>query len=1746
MDKGAYAVHRELREELESYINAQYFDKAEVLRKSVETKISQEGVLFREPFIESSPSYKTVPNGLANANIPNWMRDYLRELSDRDLGVFKSPYSHQIKALEEFMKGKDIFVSTGTGSGKTECFMWPIISKLAQEAREHDSWSCRGLRVMIMYPMNALVSDQLSRLRRMIGDPDGKFLDTFESFTNSSRRPQFGMYTGRTAYPGSKPVKSYDERLRRSLSHFVKKNVADEKYYEDLLRQGRIPAKNNLEQFIEGLKNGNHITDPNDAEMITRFEMQKTCPDILITNYSILEYMLMRPHEQSIWTSTRKWLNSDPSNRLLFVIDEAHMYRGSMGGEVALLIRRLMNKLGIGRDKMQFILTTASMPNKSQKDRDAVSAFAKQLTASKEDNFIYLSGETVSVAKQSDIEIPFNNFNRELLEEFDESEERRLQAINRFWDGVEECDAPFSDLSIAQEWMYFNMENYRQFSQLLDTCRGNAVSLKELSEHIFPGKSEEDALNAVSVLLAIAPLARYKDNVLFPARMHMLFRAIRAVYACTNEKCPHSETDSKITLGEVFLSNAGLQCPNCGSSVYELINDRRCGALFFKGYIHSKDIRSAKHTYLWRYPGLLPDESMKEIHLYIPPSDYHAPNTRSKNPVKPCYLEKESGFISFNDDSRSGDERYRKLYYSEYESKERMNVLTFSTCPHCEKNLSRGLLTPFQMRGNESFYNLIRAQFNAEPPVPGKDKNLDQFPNQGRKVLLFSDSRQRAARLARDMSTASDTMATRALFALAVKRMQENDPDHANLDLMYGYFALEAALHHIQMFSSEDRKTFAEDQRKALNAYERAIRRGRKLTLEMSFSTEAPREACEKLISLFCGPYNTMDDSAVIWLEPSFDDLDEIIDQSKMEEKDVIELFNAWISDICENHAAIGPTISDVQRANVIPSQQLFGLKDDWKFRGSIRKILGWENDSKEELLLLKLFTELFLVRSRDGEMLYVNLKKLIPRFELDHKWIKCEKCANITAYPLRGHCPICQSTNINALTDRDYDALEFWRKPILDAIEGETIRVIDTEEHTAQLSYKDERDDLWSRTEQYEMRFQDLISEDESPVDILSSTTTMEVGIDIGSLVAIGLRNIPPMRENYQQRAGRAGRRGAGLSTILTYCEDGPHDAMYFQSPEPMFRGDPRRPWIDISSEKLIQRHLTIVAIESYFDKKTGTSMDTYSAAQFLDTDLKDFILFLKNKEFSVDDVLVPEAGIDYAAFVDFICQSFKELEQKYKAHPELYLSGSGTDENKYVNSKVLLDALFEEGIIPTYSFPKNVVSTTIMDGNTGRIKYQVQRGLDIAISEYAPGRAIVVDKQTYQIGGLFEPSVLNYYKKAKEPAASFIHDENYLKSIVKCNHCGWFGLEKDNNDSCPFCGNENLESGMPILRPWGFGPINGKSMAVAQLNEDYTMTQQPLYSTVPEKEEMQSIKGYSNVKLASRSNQRIIMVNPGNNNQGFQVCETCGAALPIIGIEDNPIEKIDRPYLWKYKERRCRHEESVKVSLGYDFITDMLVLQFDLDSSIVDTDIKNPWIERSATSLAEALRLSASRLLDIEFTELNAGYRVRKNKQKTFIDIYLYDSLSSGAGYSVSIASQINDLLGDVKRLLTECDCESACTKCLKHFRNQMIQSKLDRFAALELLRYGETGKIAEPIDVDEQYRLIRPIAGILNQNELSLAKTNTTLLLNDSKALRIYPAMWKVAESNDAVNISDIEAKYAKPMAYSKILKSFGKTE
>lgn len=176
------------------------------------------------------------------------------------------------------------------------------------------------------------------------------------------------------------------------------------------------------------------------------------------------------------------------------------------------------------------------------------------------------------------------------------------------------------------------------------------------------------------------------------------------------------------------------------------------------------------------------------------------------------------------------------------------------------------------------------------------------------------------------------------------------------------------------------------------------------------------------------------------------------------------------------------------------------------------------------------------------------------------------------------------------------------------------------------------------------------------------------------------------------------------------------------------------------------------------------------------------------------------------------------------------------------------------------------------------------------------------------------------------------------------------------------------------------------------------------------------------------------------------------------------------------------------------------------------------------------------------MEFTELVTGYRIRQNSSGDYVDIYLYDSLSSGAGYAVSMESQIQTLLSKARELLEGCTCESACHKCLKHYRNQFVHGMLDRKAALNLLDWGEQTRLPEELSPVRQKEIMAPMIRILQRSGISVDFDGHRITAHGkwaSKKLVIYPAMWAKPRESDTIFISDAQIKYAKPIVLKEII-------
>ena len=1739
---GIRKTHEKLKEKLADYIKAQYFAENDLLLEATEKMLTEEGVLFQEPYIEATQNYKIEETGFENADLDINIKRYLNYLIDNNLGVFKTPFSHQVKALEAYYKGKNLLVTTGTGSGKTECFLWPILTEIVnQVASNTDDWECEGIRALVLYPMNALVSDQLGRIRNIIGREDDAYtkLMKIESHNQNIRRLRFGMYTGRTPYPG-KEDKNKDKNLAKLLKKTYLNEDTDKKgIYTKLKKIGRIPSKN-LENFIESLYEGKQKTDENDSELLTRTEMQNICPDILITNYSMLEHMLMRPIEQSFWIKTKAWLKRSVENKFLLIIDEAHMYRGAAGGEVSLLIRRLMDKLEIGREQIRCILTSASVPEDKQEE---LLEFACGLTGQniETNNFEIIKGEQtplVNHSKGNKIDVKkLLELNYDKLQGDENSIREEISLLSQLFNWGEVSGN-------YNNWLYENLSNYPPMLELIKICSGKGVAFKKIASQIFEDVSQEKSEEATEILLVLGSLAISKEGkVLLPARAHLMFRGINGIYACLNPKCKDNHDIMGIKIGHIDKTPS-LTCPKCGSRVFELIGDRRCGTLFIRAFKEKDSYMD--NTFLWQEKSNL-ISTPNEIQLWLAQENRkdifkeEVKKSKAKEESVFGYINVKTGILYEGERFEGKDEFIRVLIPKSY-NKEKKSYM-FNTCPNCGRE--RNNPTPFKVRGNEPFANLIIEQLINQPI---KDSSLK---NDGKKVLLFSDSRQRAATLARDLTIATDGDAGRQAIFMAQKLLDERYDEDKSIDLLYYAFLKIVQKNNLSFFYGYEKDLFKDQINDFIKKFgDKEKIRYEKMSGKLGNPPKIFYQLLLKNISDSYRSFNNLCLGQIILLKDGEDAeeledevLEDISNDTNLEIDLIRDIYNTWIQYLLVKNIAIFPSVSDDVRNSILSFYKgSLGIKEDEKLPKYIVNLLKQNGLTQEQIE--KLTKAFILSFTKEGEEESTNNRYITPGYltlktNENSSWYRCSRCSGTSTFKLFDSCIYCGSKNyLSDVSDKELTRYNFWRKPVMEAVKGHTIKNFITEEHTAQLSNKDQSNEIWAKTEEYEMRFRDIVTDENSDsIDILSCTTTMEVGIDIGSLTAVGLRNVPPMRENYQQRAGRAGRKGSAVSSIITYTENGPHDAWYFKHPEEIISGEPRTPWIDYTNLKLIKRHINLILLEEFFEEynydiEKVTVIDFFSDTTSLN--YEKYLDWIENKLPLATDrvkILIPnESDFEWNKYEENVKKELKTIQCKVNQNTDIYKIKKKTNDGELTETySSLLDILFKEGFLPTYSFPRDVVHFWIED-SYGNISESPERSLDIAISEYAPGRMIVVNKKSYISGGLYDHYTKynkEYEFKAAEP---WLKMNEYNTTIYCCenSNCGWIGLE-NKNGSCPLCSGKLKEE--HLIKPWGFAARDGKNIPEVRDTQEYSISSKPSYANLyNDTSNMKLISKTGLMKMEDRKNQKLVLVNKGPENEGFDLCSKCGAIDPSTSSEKEQKERR-RPYIVPYKGKKdkqeCYHTRT-NVLLGYNILTDMLVLELKLESDFIkiDRDNLNIWIKPAITSLSEALVLAASTVLDIEFSDLKSGYRLRYDRECIYIDLYLYDSLSSGAGYATRVGKLIDQVMDEVERRLSECTCELSCPNCLQHFWNQSIKENLDRKAALQLLKWVRYGNLEQHISEEDENKYIEILNEIVKLQDTpgEIEKIGNEYYLkmnNKKKKVIIYPAMCSLNQIN-----SDIE--------------------
>ncbi|MEX1250441.1 MAG: hypothetical protein WEA77_04510, partial [Hyphomonas sp.] len=322
-------------------------------------------------------------------------------------------------------------------------------------------------------------------------------------------------------------------------------------------------------------------------------EVQTAPPDLLVTNYSMLEYMLMRPIERPIFDRTREWLAKNPQEMFLVVLDEAHLYRGAAGAEVGLLLRRLRDRLDIPASRFQVICATASF-----KDKEYAPDFGAQLAGVPAETFIPVTG-TLDLRTP---EAQGSSGDAKALAGIDlaafyavanDAERTKLVLPFLEYRGVKAGQGLEPDL-------YHALTGFPPMGLLVNTTMKEACPVRELGRELFPTALAAQADTAVTVLMALGSIARIdpKGPGLLPCRIHNFFRGLPGLWVCMDPGCTEIPADRQGGICGKMYGQPRERC-DCGSRVLELYTCRYCGAAYARAYTDDVDNPAA----LWSEPG---------------------------------------------------------------------------------------------------------------------------------------------------------------------------------------------------------------------------------------------------------------------------------------------------------------------------------------------------------------------------------------------------------------------------------------------------------------------------------------------------------------------------------------------------------------------------------------------------------------------------------------------------------------------------------------------------------------------------------------------------------------------------------------------------------------------------------------------------------------------------------------------------------------------------------------------------------------------------------------------------------------------------------------------------------------------------------------------------------------------------------------------------------------------------------------
>ena len=1552
--------------ERSQYIDARYkeylkssfeFGKSDLQKLFIEELEKEK--LFKGPYVDLSFPFQR-GNNLESLIEEGVVCESFRRLED--INFTRPLYSHQEEAIRHIGSGRSAIITTGTGSGKTESFLYPILNELLFDIEKGNTDV--GVRAIFLYPMNALVNDQIDRIRKIL---------------NNCPDITFGFFTGET--PEKTTVNT-------------RKKLGEE----------------------------NDVIIP-DNELVSREEIRENPPHLLFTNYSMLEYLLIRPNDYAIFEEKRL------QNWKYVVLDEAHSYNGSLGIELSLLLRRLT---GLAPKKPQFILTSATLGEQGKSEKDII-RFAKSLTSAEFDVDDIIFSKRILLKNQPQYRVDGEDYSaiKGLIDSLDDVR----TIVEKYYNGIGQ-----NVRTLLFELLSRDI-NVHELSTMLKSGSKNFQSIyNQLCEYV----TQDELIDLIDIINAAE-----KDGIgLFDLKYHSFVRPLSGAYI-TYGKNP------KLSLTKTNEID--------GMKAFEVGNCRYCNSPYIIGKIQRKEddqmeyLLQNKEIDIYENYG---NEEFVKIDFFLLENSINEDEV-NKDTIVPYEVCAKCGEVhateNLNAKKCKCGEQYRFTVYKVIQGKEEKEESIYnniSQCPCCGHKGKSGVVKALNIGKDEGTALIAQMLYEAIDEGEQEVKNVKKISlkpvsamtrqhkeEKIKQYLAFSDSRQQASFAAVFFDSNHVRMLRKRLIWEMVKEQNYKDLKIDELTAYLTDMIRTKALFHNDMGAHKNAwATVLVDLLRVDGAYDGEGLGLYYFYLDVSeilneFDDEQIEEAflehnckmnkaeLDTLMQIVFSVFKTT--PAISYVKSSL---------TPEEKKDILEYrrFNNYVMFNCPK------TTQGIRSFLPVKGEENMVVR-------YVKKVFGCSSEEAKNALeivfgLLVQASEIggsekLLIKHEKKDAYQIDAGRYVLKNYKTSQFYQCDKCGRLTPYNLRGKCAQdkCSGT-LNVVDPDEALASNYYRKQYKE----KKIESIVIKEHTAQLERK--------QAKEYQVDFKN------KKINILSCSTTFEMGIDIGGLETVFMRNVPPTPANYVQRAGRAGRRKDSAAYILTYCGTGSHDYTYFSEPEKMISGIINPPYFNVLNKKIIVRHLMATSL-GYFFRKYPEYFESLDALIINGGGVEKFKQYMESRPMDlnnyINNKILPES--EYKDYKDFgwidemggddeklahLTSTILEMLKEFERAKQDALSQEKFADADYfarqitaIHKEDVIKYLSKYCVIPKYGFPVDVVDLQIYSNGVPVNKYDMSRDLKVAISEYAPDSEVIVDGNKY---------TSKYIALKKQAEFS----KNYFCTCSTCKKINVF-LSRSDNTECRYCGQSiSTEIAEYYIEPTN-GFKSGETKESTRLKPKRSYSGEVSYVGGGKTDDKRLVIG-NVLGIETSSDDELLVMN----KSGFYMCPVCGYSdIAKKGQKTPQTLKTHK----NFKQYACNNDELEYLRLGHKFQTD--VARFTIP--ILDSMDKVGYPQ--ALSFLYAFLEGVSNALGIERNDIDGVLELNLEWQS--YDILLYDNVPGGAGHVKRLLSKeaiVKSLKAALDKVSAECcDENTSCYNCLRNYYNQSYHNKLQRKLAIDVIK-------------------------------------------------------------------------------------------